>query len=206
MRGSVGTSTTETSSNQSRKWINLGLFNRNKAKKAMGNLSATSDHSTTISSTPTLNSQTNILAGSKKNTEARHKSQWSANVRSYVALFTLLGLTWALYMLYIHEFGKYFSYLFIVLNGLQGVFIFVFKILFDKSKQRCFAKKWTKWRGESSLTSFTWSTETKTSGSEPSKNATNNGKRGSSGLASAIQKLSHKDRIPLQRGISNDFF
>lgn len=46
-------------------------------------------------------------------------AQWWAFAKGYISLFFLMGVTWAVYVLYIHEFGHFFSYVFIVLNGLQ---------------------------------------------------------------------------------------
>lgn len=46
-------------------------------------------------------------------------SQWMSYIKGYVSLIVLMGITWITYVLYIHEYGHFFSYIFIVLNGLQ---------------------------------------------------------------------------------------
>lgn len=46
-------------------------------------------------------------------------SQWMSYIKGYVSLIVLMGITWITYVLYIHQYGHFFSYIFIVLNGLQ---------------------------------------------------------------------------------------
>ncbi|XP_054721377.1 adhesion G protein-coupled receptor L2-like [Uloborus diversus] len=72
------------------------------------------------------------------------------NVKSWVkgslSIMCLLGLTWCLGLFYIDQKLGFFSYIFTVFNGLQGVFIFLFHILLNEkflswicnwSKLRC---------------------------------------------------------------------
>jgi hypothetical protein len=47
----------------------------------------------------------------------------------WTSLFVLVGLTWFIGLLYIHEAISWFSYVFIALNGLQGAFIFAFEVV-----------------------------------------------------------------------------
>ncbi|CAG2175302.1 unnamed protein product [Oppiella nova] len=61
-------------------------------------------------------------------------------MKGFVSLVVVLGITWISFLLYIHEFGQWFSYLFIIFNGLQGVFIFMFQILLNE-KARTFVRK-----------------------------------------------------------------
>ncbi|GFT67767.1 adhesion G protein-coupled receptor L3 [Nephila pilipes] len=61
--------------------------------------------------------------------------------RGSLSVMCLLGLTWCLGLFYINRTLHVFSYIFIILNGLQGVFIFVFHILLnEKIKNICFMK------------------------------------------------------------------
>jgi hypothetical protein len=40
-------------------------------------------------------------------------------MKGYISLVVLMGITWISYVFYIHEYGIWFSYVFIVMNGLQ---------------------------------------------------------------------------------------
>ena len=46
-------------------------------------------------------------------------SQYFSRIKGFISLVVVLGITWISFVLYIHEFGQYFSYIFIILNGLQ---------------------------------------------------------------------------------------
>ena len=46
-------------------------------------------------------------------------SQYLSRIKGTTSLVILLGLTWVSFVLYSHEFGDVFSYVFIFLNGLQ---------------------------------------------------------------------------------------
>ena len=48
----------------------------------------------------------------------RNKTTW---LKGFSFLIVLLGITWATFVFYIHEFGAIFSWFFIVLNGLQVI-------------------------------------------------------------------------------------
>lgn len=52
-------------------------------------------------------------------------------LKGWTSLFILVGLTWLIGLVYIHHAVFWFSYVFIVLNGLQGLFIFLFEIVFN---------------------------------------------------------------------------
>lgn len=52
-------------------------------------------------------------------------------LKGWTSLFILVGLTWLIGLAYIHHAVFWFSYVFIVLNGLQGLFIFLFEIVFN---------------------------------------------------------------------------
>ena len=56
-------------------------------------------------------------------------SQSFSWIKGFISLVVLLGITWISFVLYIHEFGQYFSYVFIILNGLQVKFARVLKII-----------------------------------------------------------------------------
>uniref|UniRef100_T1KNL5 G-protein coupled receptors family 2 profile 2 domain-containing protein n=1 Tax=Tetranychus urticae TaxID=32264 RepID=T1KNL5_TETUR len=80
----------------------------------------------------------------KKNWAARgtrpdQKSQDNHLVRRWLkgscSLMILLGITWSIGFLYFHEYSNWLSYAFIVVNGSQGVFIFLFEIV-TNSKAR----------------------------------------------------------------------
>ncbi|GIY03303.1 hypothetical protein CEXT_441411 [Caerostris extrusa] len=65
--------------------------------------------------------------------------------RGSMSVMCLLGLTWCLGLFYINKTFQVFSYIFTLLNGLQGVFIFIFHIILnDKVQTICFAK----WKGK----------------------------------------------------------
>ncbi|XP_064652128.1 adhesion G-protein coupled receptor G6-like [Lineus longissimus] len=57
------------------------------------------------------------------------------------SLVSLLGLTWTFGLLNVNEVAIVFSYLFIVFNTLQGVFVFVFFCLLKKKATAAWAKK-----------------------------------------------------------------
>lgn len=57
-------------------------------------------------------------------------------LKGWTSLLILVGLTWITGVLYIHESVSWFSYLFICLNGLQGVLIFVFEILLNSKTRK----------------------------------------------------------------------
>lgn len=52
-------------------------------------------------------------------------------LKGWTSLLILVGLTWLSGLLYIHESVSWLSYPFICLNGLQGLFIFLFEILLN---------------------------------------------------------------------------
>lgn len=41
--------------------------------------------------------------------------------KGFVGLIILMGITWISYILYIHQYGTFFSYVFIFVNGLQVI-------------------------------------------------------------------------------------
>ncbi|KAI2801454.1 hypothetical protein BLOT_011006 [Blomia tropicalis] len=71
----------------------------------------------------------------------KQMSQWISYVKGYMSLIVLMGITWITYVLYIHQYGHFFSYIFIVLNGLQGVFIFLTQFVFDKKTRTAVQKR-----------------------------------------------------------------
>lgn len=62
-------------------------------------------------------------------------SQWMSYIKGYVSLIVLMGITWITYVLYIHQYGHFFSYIFIVLNGLQvsSSFVWWTKLISNKT-------------------------------------------------------------------------
>ncbi|KAI1307610.1 Adhesion G protein-coupled receptor L3 [Halotydeus destructor] len=61
-------------------------------------------------------------------------------LKGWTSLTILLGATWVFGLLYIHESVSWFSYVFIVLNGLQGVFIFLFEVVLNNNARAALMK------------------------------------------------------------------
>ncbi|OTF78635.1 hypothetical protein BLA29_002237 [Euroglyphus maynei] len=80
-------------------------------------------------------SSTDVLSFEQRITE------WLTYLRGFFGLIILMGITWISYVLYIHEFGHFFSYIFIVMNGLQGVFIFITQFIFNRKAMDAVKKK-----------------------------------------------------------------
>ncbi|KAH7641083.1 hypothetical protein DERF_000818 [Dermatophagoides farinae] len=68
-------------------------------------------------------------------------SEWLTYLRGFFGLAILMGITWISYVLYIHQFGHFFSYVFIVTNGLQGVFIFLTQFIFNRKAMDAVKKR-----------------------------------------------------------------
>ncbi|GIY57326.1 adhesion G protein-coupled receptor L3, partial [Caerostris darwini] len=89
----------------------------------------------------TLRSASTVRVKREQSTVKKIKS-WA---RGSMSVMCLLGLTWCLGLFYINKTFQVFSYIFTLLNGLQGVFIFIFHIILnDKVQTICFAK----WKGK----------------------------------------------------------
>ncbi|XP_054153265.1 adhesion G protein-coupled receptor E3-like [Oppia nitens] len=109
-------------------------------------------------------------------------SQSFSWMKGFVSLVIMLGITWISFLLYIHEFGQHFSYIFIVLNGLQGVFIFTFQILLNEKARNVVSKSYRKRQPSRYLSSLYKSTSTnvftsmrsKSLSREKSSNSSNN--------------------------------
>ncbi|GFY61608.1 adhesion G protein-coupled receptor L3 [Trichonephila inaurata madagascariensis] len=86
----------------------------------------------------TLKSASNVRIKREQTTLKKIKS-WA---RGSLSVTCLLGLTWCLGLFYINKTLHVFSYVFILLNGLQGVFIFVFHILLNEKVQTICFMKW----------------------------------------------------------------
>ncbi|XP_064634742.1 adhesion G-protein coupled receptor G6-like [Lineus longissimus] len=69
------------------------------------------------------------------------KKSTSTQLRGAASVAVLLGLTWTFGLLNIEGAALVFSYLFIVCNTLQGVFIFMFFCLWKKQARNAWAKK-----------------------------------------------------------------
>ncbi|CAG2108057.1 unnamed protein product [Medioppia subpectinata] len=65
-------------------------------------------------------------------------------IKGSASLVVVLGITWITFLFYIHEFGEWFSYIFIVFNGLQGALIFTFQILLNDKARSVVRKSYHK--------------------------------------------------------------
>ncbi|XP_055927305.1 adhesion G protein-coupled receptor L4-like isoform X2 [Argiope bruennichi] len=89
----------------------------------------------------TLRSASTVRVKREQTTVKKIKS-WA---RGSLSVMCLLGLTWCLGLFYINKTFHVVSYIFTLLNGLQGVFIFIFHIVLNEKIQSfCF----TKWKGK----------------------------------------------------------
>ncbi|XP_075677629.1 adhesion G protein-coupled receptor L3-like [Dermatophagoides pteronyssinus] len=103
----------------------------------------------------------------------QRKTEWFTYLKGFFGLIILMGITWISYVLYIHQFGHYFSYVFIVMNGLQGVFIFITQFIFNRKAMDAVKKRLCNFGDFGS--SFTSSTTTSyLSQKRISKQSTNN--------------------------------
>ncbi|XP_035206582.1 latrophilin-like protein LAT-2, partial [Stegodyphus dumicola] len=85
----------------------------------------------------TLRSASSVRIKREQSTLKKIKS-W---VRGSMSVMCLLGLTWCVGLFYIDKKLHFFSYIFTILNGLQGVFIFFFHVLLnDKVNSWCSCK------------------------------------------------------------------
>ena len=69
------------------------------------------------------------------------KKSTSTQLRGAASVVVLLGLTWTFGLLNIEGAAVVFSYLFIICNTLQGVFIFAFYCLMKEKARNAWAKK-----------------------------------------------------------------
>ncbi|VDK63684.1 unnamed protein product [Gongylonema pulchrum] len=64
-------------------------------------------------------------------------------MKGSIALVALLGLTWTFGLLWINEESIFMAYAFTILNSLQGLFIFLFHVVFNDRMHKDF-RKWTR--------------------------------------------------------------
>ena len=57
-------------------------------------------------------------------------------LKGWTSLMILVGLTWVTGVMYIHEAASWLSYVFICLNGLQGLLIFLFEIVLNSKTRK----------------------------------------------------------------------
>ncbi|CAL1261254.1 unnamed protein product [Larinioides sclopetarius] len=86
----------------------------------------------------TLRSASTVRVKREQTTVKKIKS-WA---RGSLSVMCLLGLTWCIGLFYISKTFHVVSYIFTLLNGLQGVFIFIFHILLNEKIQSFCSTKW----------------------------------------------------------------
>ncbi|KAH9394215.1 hypothetical protein TYRP_004264, partial [Tyrophagus putrescentiae] len=122
-------------------------------------------------------------------------SQWMSYIKGYVSLIVLMGITWITYVLYIHQYGHFFSYIFIVLNGLQGVFIFITQFVFDSKTSGAVKKRFYQMIGQDYLRSMTNSSSTKNTVSSSYSTSTRTNPASSSVISETERSASHNGNV-----------
>lgn len=54
------------------------------------------------------------------------------------SLMSLLGITWVFGFVYAEKSTLFFAYIFIIFNGLQGVFLMIFHVILNEKVRQCF--------------------------------------------------------------------
>ncbi|XP_070579547.1 uncharacterized protein [Ptychodera flava] len=80
----------------------------------------------------------------KANAKKKDIEKIKASIRAAVVLVPLLGVTWIFGVFAISKQTIFFQYLFVILNSLQGVFIFIFHCLLNEEVKTSFRRKYRK--------------------------------------------------------------
>ncbi|KAF7488580.1 Adhesion G protein-coupled receptor L3 [Sarcoptes scabiei] len=136
---------------------NNGVGNKSSSK----NSKLDSRDSIFYGSNSNFNSNSNSNPKSKK--IAERISECINYLKGLIGLIFLMGITWLTYLLYINDFGHFFSYIFIILIGLQGFFIFITQLIFNKKAMNAIKRRLNR--------SFVWHFHWSTSGSNNSSSS-----------------------------------
>lgn len=104
----------------------------------------------------TLRSASSVKIKKEQSTMKKIKS-W---IRGSISVMCLLGLTWCIGLFYIDEKVLFISYIFTILNGLQGAFIFLFHILLNDKVSNFFSSKGKTTYGNKKFLNHTSSNQT----------------------------------------------